>query len=114
MYSKIIIRSFLALLPMLLIACAGSEYVESKVPLQGDSVLLYVKGMSCPLCASNLDLQLERVRGVKTINVDLGVGTVEVTFDGDVRPSPFELHKAVEDAGFTLAKIAPAATGGVK
>lgn len=134
MHARSLIRSLFVVAPLLLTACAGSgsqpqyeeryishevrpedkEFARSKTPLQGDSALLYVNGMGCPLCASNLDLQLERVKGVKKINVDLGVGTAQITFEGTARPSPFELYNAVEDAGFTLVKVQPSVTGGAK
>lgn len=86
----------------------------SKAPLKGDSALLYVNGMGCPLCASNIDLQLVRLDGVSSVNVDLGHGTAFLKFSGADRPSPHAIGVAVKDAGFTLVKIespAPAAGG---
>ncbi|MBC7771885.1 MAG: heavy-metal-associated domain-containing protein [Pyrinomonadaceae bacterium] len=130
MQSKFIISLSLLVLPTLLAACAGSpsqseekyishevraadrEFAKSKVPLQGDAAVLYVNGMGCPLCASNLDLQLERVKGVNKIEVDLGIGTARITFEGSGRPSPLELYNAVEDAGFTLVKVETSQAGG--
>lgn len=79
--------------------------VQSKQPLSTSAATLYVNGLGCPLCASNLDKQLVRVRGLNVENIDLSVGKVNVTFTGDKRPAPFNLAHAVEDAGFTLVKI---------
>ena len=48
----------------------GSAAVKSQ------EVVLWVSGMGCPLCASNIDKQLERLPGVETVKVDLGTGKV--------------------------------------
>ena len=81
-------------------------YAKSKAPIESDGVLLYVNGMGCPLCASNIDKQLVRVAGVKTVKVDLGQGHVTLGLTpGAKHPSPYTLGEAVEDAGFTLVKV---------
>lgn len=77
----------------------------SKDPITADSAVLWVNGLGCPQCATNIDLQLERVVGVKSTNVDLSNGKVTVGLGGNNRPSPARLGKAVHDAGFTLVKI---------
>ncbi len=79
----------------------------SKAPLEAEEVVLYVNGMGCPLCATNIDLQLERVPGVRGVKTDLSAGTVRVTLGGAKRPSPAALGEAIEDAGFTLVKVVP-------
>jgi copper chaperone CopZ len=84
---------------------ADIAMTKSTEPLSTTVATLYVNGMGCPLCATNIDLQLERVKGVQTVNVDLGVGKVDLTLGGKERPSPARLARAVEDAGFTLVKI---------
>lgn len=81
-------------------------YAKSKSPIESDGVLLYVNGMGCPLCASNIDKQLVRIAGVKTVKVDLGQGHVALGLaPGAKHPSPHTLGEAVEDAGFTLVKV---------
>lgn len=77
----------------------------SKEPIAADSAILWVNGLGCPQCATNIDLQLERVIGVKSTNVDLSNGKVTVGLAGNNRPSPARLGKAVHDAGFTLVKV---------
>lgn len=80
-------------------------FAESKQAIAADTAVLWVNGLGCPQCASNIDLQLERVRGVKSVNVDLSNGKVTVGLGGTDRPSPSRLGHAVADAGFTLVKI---------
>ncbi len=84
---------------------ADIERAKSTQPLTSNAAVLYVNGLGCPLCASNIDRQLKRVRGVTSINVDLSVGRVELGLLTGKQPSPARLGDAVEDAGFTLVKI---------
>ena len=74
-------------------------------PIAGDGAVLWLKGMSCPLCATNVDKQLKRVEGVKSATIDLGNGTVTLRLEGSTRPSPRRLAEAVRESGFTLEKI---------
>lgn len=66
---------------------------------------LYVKGLSCPLCANNIDKQLARVPGVRNVAVDLGAGKVTLSVSADQPPSREQLAKAVDASGFTLDRI---------
>lgn len=77
----------------------------SDEPIAGDGAVLRLKGMSCPLCATNVDKQLKRVEGVKSASIDLGNGTVTLRLEGSSRPSPRRLAEAVRESGFTLEKI---------
>lgn len=79
---------------------------KSKVPLVGDSALLYIQGLGCPQCVTNIEPQLKRIKAVETIKIDLGTGTAALTFKpGVARPSPMRLHDAVADGGLTLVKV---------
>ncbi|MFA6044502.1 MAG: heavy-metal-associated domain-containing protein [Phycisphaerales bacterium] len=86
---------------------ADKAAVHSTEPLAANSAVLFVNGLGCPLCASNIDQQLAGVKGVRSADVDLSGGTVKVTFAGPVHPSAHALNEAVEDAGFTLVKVQP-------
>jgi len=66
---------------------------------------LYAKGLSCPLCASNIDKTLKELPGVAEAKVDLSTGKVVVYHDPSNPPSDEALAKAVDDAGFTLDRI---------
>lgn len=79
--------------------------LASATPVRGNSAELWVNGMGCPQCVTNVDLALERLPGVESTRVDLGAGKVHVTFAGKGRPSPRQMAKAVDDAGNTLVKI---------
>lgn len=66
---------------------------------------LYAKGLSCPLCASNIDKTLKELPGVEQAKVDLSTGKVVVYHDPANPPTDEALAKAVDDAGFTLDRI---------
>lgn len=70
-------------------------------------VVLEVQGLSCPLCAHNLDGQLVKIEGVEEATIDLGSGTVAVQLAEGHTVSRERLAKAVHDAGFTLTEIRP-------
>ncbi len=81
------------------------EFTHSKQALEGTSATLWVNGLGCPQCASNIDQQLKRTRGVTGIRTDLGTGKVYLTLNGTSNPSPFTLSERTLDAGFTLVKV---------
>ena len=79
---------------------------RGKHSIASDNATLWVNGLGCPLCASNIDKQLIRVSGVSKVNVDLSDGRVDLAFkSGSTHPSPARLADAVADAGFTLVKV---------
>ncbi len=86
-------------------ARAAAELATSTEPLTGTSATLWVHGLSCPLCSSNIDSVLSRVEGVKGVHVDLEKGVVHVGLTGDAKPSRKDLWKAVDSSGFTLVKV---------
>ncbi|MEM9418697.1 MAG: heavy-metal-associated domain-containing protein [Planctomycetota bacterium] len=64
------------------------------------------KGMSCPLCASNIDRRMQKLDGVSWTKIDLGKGQVIVGLDEDTpTPSAEDLHQAVNDAGYTAGEV---------
>lgn len=92
---------------------SGSAAMDEGVPVEtgalasdASSVLLVVEGLSCPMCASNIDKELAQVPGVTNVSVDLNSGTVTVALAAAPRPSAADFEKAVYDSGFTLKRIA--------
>ena len=86
-------------------AKAAAELAASNEPLKGDGAVLWVHGLSCPLCSSNIDTVLKRVEGVTSVRVDLAAGTVRLGLAGPNRPSRRDLWKAVDSSGFTLVRV---------
>jgi copper chaperone CopZ len=74
-------------------------------PIRGQQVRLTVHGMSCPKCANNITLQVERVVGVDAVHIDMAAGHVFVDLRPTPKPAPRDLARAVEYTGFTLVEI---------
>ncbi len=81
---------------------------KGATPIASPKIALWINGMGCPQCVTNVDLQLERIKGTKDIRVDLANGKVYATFTESPLPTPDRLSKAIDDAGLTLVKIEPA------
>ncbi|XVJ60883.1 MAG: heavy-metal-associated domain-containing protein [Tepidisphaera sp.] len=85
---------------------ADAAALLDKSEIKARWVTLYVNGLGCPQCASNIDLTLAKISGISWMYVDLGHGVVQMKLAEDAkRPSPLELKNKVTDAGFTLVKI---------
>lgn len=82
---------------------AQTEGMEGRI--SSESVTMVVRGMSCPKCADNIDLQLRSVRGVRDVAIDLGAGHVKVSVDPMVPPTRNQLAQAIRRSGFSLVSI---------
>ena len=71
----------------------------------GPVATMWVKGMACPFCATNLEGQLEKVKGVERITIDLGTGKVVMVLDPTTPATKEAIAKAVDNSGFTLDRI---------
>jgi len=80
--------------------------VKSEQPLPPGPIVMYMNGLSCPLCATNIDQQVEKLPGVSDVKVDLSTGKVKANLSGPSTPSPRQLANAADAAGVTLIKIA--------
>lgn len=79
---------------------------------QNDSTLvnatalsLHVRGMSCPKCVTNAEIQLERLPGVSNVSLDLGDGTFRIQVKPGAPVTRGNLARAIWVAGFTLVEI---------
>ena len=128
------LAAFLLALPLMHLGCAGAQRTDhdptvaattnpagTRTDRLADSpttAIVWVNGMGCPLCATNVDQQLRRVPGVTSVAINLGTGMVTVGVDAAQPPAESALAQAVRDSGFTLVGIqmpgqAPVGDGGV-
>jgi copper chaperone CopZ len=85
---------------------ATTDHASDGRPIEADSAVLIVNGLSCPLCATNVDKQLLAIPGVSDVRVDLGSGEVTLAFSPLMpHPSRADLRRAVADSGYTLVDI---------
>ncbi len=73
--------------------------------LNGPTAVLEVHGLSCPLCANNLDKELLRIPGVQDVKVDIGTGTVTLELADGAKVERSSLDSAVRRSGFTLVSV---------
>jgi copper chaperone CopZ len=83
-------------------APAGADASEH---ITGTTATLIVHGMSCPLCANNVDKQLSAIRGIQTVHVNMGTGEATITLAPNARVTKAQLAKAIDGSGFTLAEV---------
>lgn len=83
-----------------------ARQLASTTPLDSGPLKLYMNGLSCPLCATNVDKQVDDLPGTSDVKVDLKSGIVTVWLEGKERPSAKQLADAADQAGVTLVKIA--------
>jgi len=85
---------------------AGVRPMKDMASSHGDlAARLFVMGMSCPLCANNINKQLMRVPGVQEVSVDLGSGLVLARLVPSNPPTREQLVEAIRQSGFTLDRI---------
>lgn len=100
---------------LIIFAAAGCQSGQTTAPAQSAAAatadapkaILHVKGMSCPLCAHAIDVQLRRLPGVTQVKIDLGSGQVTASLAQGARPTDDQFAQAIRDSGFTLDRIVP-------
>ncbi len=118
-------QTFLLLFFCLAASCTGSkqsiEATDAPMPADreiGDglsqddptlitatSLALHIRGMSCPKCVTNAEIQLERLPGVSGAMLDMGGGTFRIKVKPGAPVTRGNLARAIWVAGFTLVKI---------
>ena len=78
---------------------------DASEPIAGTTATLLVHGMSCPLCANNVDKQLRSIRGIQTVHVNMGTGEATITLAPNARVTKAQLAKAIDGSGFTLTQV---------
>lgn len=79
--------------------------VSDSTPITAQNATLTISGLSCPLCAENVNKSLAGIEGVSVVGSDIGKGKVEIAMLGKTDPTRGQIARAVRDAGFTLVDI---------
>ena len=72
----------------------------TKTESRRTSIILFIGGMTCASCVSNVEGALKSVPGVRNVVVNLATGKASVEYDPSLA-SPKALKKAVEDVGYS-------------
>lgn len=86
-------------------AVSSAAAMQDDAPIRGRVAVLTVYGMSCPLCAHNVDKVLLEVPGVIGVRVDMATGEATVDLDGKTSVTRRQLAQAVDKSGFSLQRI---------
>lgn len=81
----------------------GSE--GSALENSGPVAVIFVKGLSCPLCATAIDKEIYRVAGVVNVRTNFSSGEVRVEHRAGHQPDRATLEQAVKRAGFTVDRV---------
>jgi len=80
------------------------EQVKSEATMKPD-IKLGVDGMSCPFCAFGIEKKISKLDAVKSLNVMLEKGFVEIFLKDNQPLAEPELREAVKKAGFTVRSV---------
>ena len=68
-------------------------------------IKIEIKGMACPFCAGGMAKELEKIAGVKEVDLSFEDGIAFLTTTIEQKPSKEDLIRIVEDAGFDVGEI---------
>ena len=77
----------------------------SSVSLAGENeerVVIHVEGLYCPFCSYGLEKHIKKIKGFKSIKINIREGTAEINFESGAKVSKAAILEAVENAGFEL------------
>ena len=69
------------------------------------SANLTAAGLTCAMCTKAINTELEQLSFIQSVKVDIKSSSFNIIFKKDVAPDFDQLKKAVEDAGFSVAKL---------
>jgi len=69
------------------------------------TILVEVKGLSCPFCSYGLEKKLKALDGVERVEIHMRKGIAEIQVKQGIAVSDEAINKAVDDAGFDSASI---------
>lgn len=83
-------------------------YVEPSpvsTPQEGKTAVMYVSGLSCPLCVQAIRKEVGAVPGVENIDINYQDEYATLTLNSRKPPTRDQLTKAVEKSGYQLTRL---------
>tara|TARA_R110000823_G_scaffold41495_14_gene109377 strand:+ start:901 stop:1203 length:303 start_codon:yes stop_codon:yes gene_type:complete len=77
-------------------------FIAASTWAQGPVYQVGVDGLACPFCAYGIEKHLQKLDGVKTVEVDIKEGNVVVTMHDGKALDKIQVKQAVKKAGFSL------------
>lgn len=88
-------KIFLAI--AMLLSMAGYAQIQS--------ASLTASGLTCSMCSKAIYKALLKLPAIQKVDVDIDKSSYTITFRSNATVSPDALRKAVEDAGFAVARL---------
>ncbi|QEC69907.1 heavy-metal-associated domain-containing protein [Panacibacter ginsenosidivorans] len=66
---------------------------------------LVASGLTCSMCSKAIYEALQKVNTIENVKANIKESSYNIVFKKDVTVSPDDVKKAVEDAGFSVAKL---------
>ena len=66
---------------------------------------LVASGLTCSMCSKAIYEALQKVNSIESVKANIKESSYNIAFKKDVTVSPDDVKKAVEDAGFSVAKL---------
>lgn len=67
-----------------------------------ERMVIHVEGLYCPFCSYGLEKHIKKIKGFKSIKINIREGTAEINFESGAKVSKAAILEAVENAGFEL------------
>ncbi len=86
---------------VLLLILSGSLMTKA----QFTGAQISAAGLTCAMCTKAIYNGLGKIQGVENVDVDIKTSSFKLTFAEGAFVDPDQLKKAIEDAGFSVAKL---------
>ncbi len=82
-----------------------AQLMASPIQAQFSSANLQASGLTCALCTRAINKSLEQLPFVAAVQTDIKTSSFQISFKESGHVDPDALRKAVEDAGFSVARL---------
>lgn len=80
-------------------------FVAARSQAQFSSANLQAAGLTCAMCSKAINTSLEKLPFIQSVEADIKTSTFKIMFKKEADTDIDALRKAVEDAGFSVAKL---------
>jgi copper chaperone CopZ len=89
----------------IIITISAFFFLSEGVHAQFKKATLQASGLTCAMCTRAINNSLEELPFVETVKADIKNSAFNIVFKSDKKVDIDQLKKAVEDAGFSVAKL---------
>lgn len=86
---------------MVFVLVAGTIMAHAQIT----KAKLVASGLTCSMCSKSIYEALQKVNGIENVKANIKESSYSIVFKKEGTVNPDDLKKAVEDAGFSVAKL---------